>query len=220
MAGARKDSKLQARTARVALKVRHRPYWLNIAEGVALGYRRGRNGGAWYCRVYEGEGRYKQTDLGSADDHMDANGKTVLTFYQAQDKARAWTKEHLRSLGIGASATLTVRQAADHYLAWYKDHRKAYNETEATIRAHILPHFGDKPVQGLATRAIRDWLNRLATKAPRLRTRMGVRQKYGEKPVTNDEKRARKATANRILTVLKAILNRAFEDELVPDDSA
>lgn len=48
---------------------------------------------------------------------------------------------------------------------------------------------------------------------------MGVKQKFGNKAVTDDKKRARKSTANRILTVLKAILNKAFQDDLVRDDS-
>ena len=39
----------------------------------------------------------------------------------------------------------------------------------------------------------------------------------GRKP--RDGRRARKATANRILTVLRAILNRAFEKGLVADDT-
>jgi len=38
--------------------------------------------------VYEGAGRYKQTDLGSADDNLKSNGKSVLTFYEAQEHAR------------------------------------------------------------------------------------------------------------------------------------
>ena len=52
------------------------------------------------------------------------------------------------------------------------------------------------------------------------RRQHGKRQQFGEKPKTSDEKRARKSTANRILTVLKAMLNKAFEDELVRDDLA
>lgn len=86
MAGARKDSRLGSRTARVALKARHQPYWINIAEGVALGYRRGPQGGSWYARVYAGEGQYQQAQIGGADDHVDANAETVLTFYQAPGK--------------------------------------------------------------------------------------------------------------------------------------
>jgi integrase len=47
-----------------------------------------------------------------------------------------------------------------------------------------------------------------------------MKQAFGKAPQTADEKRARKATANRILAVLKAILNRAFHDELIADDLA
>jgi|KBSSwiStaDraftv2_1062776.scaffolds.fasta_scaffold611978_1 hypothetical protein len=43
-------------------------------------------------------------------------------------------------------------------------------------------------------------------------------QRYSEKPGTDREKQARRASANRILTILRAALNRAFEDELVPHD--
>ena len=219
MAGARKDSRLQTRTARAALKVRHQPYWLNIAEGVALGYRRGRNGGAWYCRVYEGGHRYKQADLGSADDHLSANGETILTFYDAQEKARKWATDQLRAWKIGAPADLTVREATESYVEWYRKHRKSVQETQAAIKAHILPKLGDVVVRDVTTKQIRDWHHALAAKARRRRTRLGQVQAYGARPVTEDEKRARRASANRVLTILKAILNRAFEDELVVDDS-
>jgi integrase len=219
MAGARKDSRLQTRTARAALKVRHQPYWLNVAEGVALGYRRGRNGGAWYCRVYGGDHRYKQGDLGSADDHLGSNGETILTFYEAQQKARNWAAEQMRAWKIGAPADLTVGEATDSYLEWFRKHRKAVQETEAAIKAHILPKLGDLVVRDLTAKQIRDWHHALAAKARRRRTPLGEAQVYGSKPVTEDEKRARRASANRVLTILKAILNRAFEDELVVDDS-
>ena len=44
-------------------------------------------------------------------------------------------------------------------------------------------------------------------------------QRFKQAPRTADEKRARRATANRILNILKALLNRAFQDALVADDS-
>lgn len=52
-----------------------------------------------------------------------------------------------------------------------------------------------------------------------MRTKAGASTAYREKAKTQDEKRARKSTANRVLTVLKAILNRAFQDDLVDNDS-
>lgn len=220
MAGARKDSRLQTPTARAALKSRHQPYWLNIAQGVAVGYRRGSQGGTWYCRVYEGAGRYKQTDLGSADDNLKSNGKSVLTFYEAQEHGRKWAAQQLRALQLGAPADLTVSEATTTYLDWYRTYRKAIKETEAAVKAHMLPKLGEVVVRDLTSKQIRDWHHALAAKAPRRRTKIGKAQAYGEKPASEDEKRARRATANRILTILKAALNRAFEDELVADDSA
>ena len=161
MAGARKGSRLGSRTARVALKARHQPYWINIAEGVALGYRRGPQGGSWYARVYAGEGQYQQAQIGGADDHLDANAETILTFYQAQEKARKLAQSHDRERGIGLSLDLTVAEAADKYLVWYKQHRRAHTETEHSVRAHILPALGSTRVDELSSAAIRSWLEQL-----------------------------------------------------------
>lgn len=46
------------------------------------------------------------------------------------------------------------------------------------------------------------------------------RAAYHAAPKTADEKRARKSTANRIFNILKALLNRAYQDGLVASDSA
>jgi len=170
--------------------------------------------------VYEGAGRYKQTDLGSADDNLKSNGKSVLTFYEAQEHARKWAAQELRALQLGAPADLTVHEALGAYLEWYRKHRRAIKETEVAVNAHILPKLGDLVVRDLTSKQIRDWHHALAVKARRLRTKIGSGQAYGEKPASEEEKRARRSTANRILTILKAALNRAFEDELVADDSA
>jgi hypothetical protein len=85
MAGAKKDARLQTATARLKLKAGGQRHWLSVAEGIALGYRRGPQGGSWYCRIYQGKGKYSQEQLGSADDNVEANGETILTFYQAQE---------------------------------------------------------------------------------------------------------------------------------------
>jgi integrase len=221
MAGARKDSRLGSRTARVALKARHQPYWINIGEGVALGYRRGPQGGSWYVRAYSGKGQYQQAQIGGADDYLDANGETVLTFYQAQEKARKLAQSHDRERGIGLSLDLTVAEAADKYLAWYKDHRRAYTETEHSVRVHILPALGATRVDELTSAAIRRWLEQLAAKPARVRSKKQAKQaSYRTAPKTADEKRARKSTANRIFNILKAMLNRAYQDGLVTSDSA
>ena len=217
MAGAKKDSRLGTRTARSALKSRHQPYWLNIAEGVALGYRRGPQGGSWYCRIYEGDGKYGQDFIAGADDHIDANAETVMTFYQAQERARTLSKQRERQRGIGVAADATVKQAAERYLEWFREHRKSVKETEHTINAHILPAFGDSKLADLTTPKLRTWLEALAARPAKVRSKKD-KPKFRAAPKSADEKRARRATANRILNVLKAILNRAFHDGLAADD--
>src|SRR6266480_2815036 len=219
MAGARKDSRLGTRTARAALKVRHQPYWLNIAEGVALGYRRGPQGGSWYCRVYEGTGKYHQDYVAGADDHIDANDETVMTFYQAQERARGLARLHEKKRGIGVTADATVKQAADRYFEWFKQHKKSARETEHVINAHILPALGDLRLDALTAPKLRAWLEALAARPAKLRSSK-QKPKYRAAPKTADEKRARCATANRVLNVLKALLNRAFQDGLAADDTA
>jgi hypothetical protein len=217
MAGAKKDSRLNNRTSRLRLKARHKPYWLAIAEGMALGYRRGRRGGSFYGRTYEGGGKYRVRDLGEDDDYVDANGETILTFYQAQERVRDLGKERDQQRGIGVAADATVRQAATNYLEWFRVHKKSVRETEHAVNAHILPALGDLKLANLKAKTLRDWLDALATQPARVRSKKSE-TKYRAAPKTQDQKRARRATANRILNVLKALLNRAFYDGLVGSD--
>lgn len=115
----------------------------------------------------------------------------------------------------------TVAEAAAHYLAWFKEHRKSYRETEATVNAHILPMLGSHLVTELSSKMIRQWQERIATQPARKRSsKLSTKPAFRDKASTGEEKRARKSTANRILTVLKAILNKAFRDGLVSDDTA
>jgi integrase len=220
MAAGRKNSGLGSPTARAKLKARHQPYWVNISEGLALGYRRGPAGGSWYARGYEGNGKYVQEHIAAADDHIGANGESILGYYQAQARARQWHAERDRMKGIGVGKAILVREAAEDYVKWYQEHRRSYRTTEHVVRAHILPAFGGLRVCDLKTRDIKAWHEQLAAAPPRRRSPAGTDSKFGAKPRSEDQKRARRATANRILTVLKAILNRAFERELAPDDTA
>lgn len=216
MARATRDARLETRTARLKLS-RGRRYQTTLTGLMALCYRRTKAGfGTWYARLTDPQGKERVTKLGAADDHAEADGRTVLTYAQAQEKCRALAKETHATKG----APLTVAEAAERYLAWYKEHRRAYQETDHTVQAHVLPTFGERLVSDLRTVEIKVWLNRLATQPARIRTVAGKKQRHRDKPSTPDQKRARKSTANRVLTVLKAILNRAFEDELVSEDTA
>lgn len=217
MARSQRHSKLETRTARLKLKVGQR-YFMKIGEGLALGYRRASDGyGNWQARLMMTDGRYDFQALGRADDFLEANGADVLSFFQAQGKARDVAKRLAK--GSKVEREITIEAATARYLDWYAQNRKALKETTATIEAHIMPIFGTRMLSSLTTAEIKAWHQKLATKPGRVRTGIGKRQQYRDKPETQDQKRARKSTANRILTVLKAILNKAFEDELAADDT-
>ncbi len=221
MARTSRSSGLETRTNRLKL-AGGKAEFVAIGAGLSLGYRRSLNkagNGTWQVRLWTGE-KYVKHALGDADDYLDADGANVLTYWQASNKARAFAEE-ARKPDIPNSKPVTVKEAAQHYLEWYREHRKSYRETEATVNAHILPAWGDKLLMEATTPAIKRWHENLATTPARKRVSMlATGTAYREKPVTADAKRARKSTANRILTVFKAIANKAFRDGLVSDDTA
>ena len=217
MARSQRNSLLETRTSRLKLKVGAR-YYLQIGEGIALGYRRTADGfGNWQARIYMPDGRYDFRAIATADDFVESNGADVLTFFQAQEKVR---EVHAEVIAGKTLKPITVKEVADRYMDWFRDNRKAVQETANTIKAHIGPAFGDIVVSELTTQSIKAWHAKLAASPVRRRTGLGRKPNFGEKAATPEQKRARKSTANRILTVLKAMLNKAFQDELVNDDLA
>lgn len=219
MARAARDTRLENRTNRLKLETGKR-YYVAITEGLSLIYRRtGKDFGVWSVRIKDDLGSDRMIRIGPADDFQDADGETVLTFPQAQERARALAKES-KAVGPEVGKLPTVAEAAAHYLAWFKEHRKSYRETEATVNAHVLPALGSRLVTELTSKTIRQWHENLAAQAARKRSSTrSTKPAFREKATTGDAKRARKSTANRILTVLKAILNKAFRDGLVSDDT-
>ena len=213
-----KDAAIGSRESRLKLKLGRR-YWRGIHEGLAVGYRRGKQGsGTWSARLRLTDGTYALRVLGTADDHAPANDVDVFSFAQAQKRALHLQDEAKRDQGI-ITSPLTVKDAADRYIEWFRQHRKSTAETAHAINAHILPKLGDRRVATLKAPELRGWLENLAAQPARLRGgRFGHQRKFKTPPTTADQKRARRATANRIFSVLKALLNRAFQDGLVPDD--
>lgn len=181
-------------------------------------YRRTVEGsGTWSARIAGEDGRESYHKLGEADDNQDAHGDTVLTFAQAQERAR---KLSMEAKAAPTGKPVTVKEATAVYLEWFRNNRKSIRETEATIAAHILPTWGDKLLIDIKAADIKRWREKLANQPARKRTSANVtKQAHRDKATTADEKRARQSTANRILTVFKAILNHAFKEaELVSDD--
>ena len=218
MARSARNAKLDTRTSRLKLD-RRKWHQATLEPGLALRYRRTAHGyGVWYARIVDAAGRATEPRIGTADDFADADGIGVFDWKQAQAEARKLAER-------GPAPSYTVKDACDDYLAWFREHRKSIDATEATIKAHIVPAFVERTVASLTAEDIKAWRDKLARQHARKRTRKGKLQahrKEVEAPTDeqrDEAKRARRATANRILAVFKAILNKAFEDGKARDDS-
>src|SRR5262249_42726451 len=85
-----RSAKLETKAARLRLPVQTKTQaFVNLAPGIGLGYRRCKGAGRWIVRCSNGSGGYSQKVFAIADDFEDANGDGVLTFWQAQERARA-----------------------------------------------------------------------------------------------------------------------------------
>jgi len=108
------------------------------------------------------------------DDVADADGLTILSFGQAQEKARAWfTAKALADSGHEAPlAPHTVSDALDDYERDYlRRGGKAADRLQHSINAHIRPAFGPIELDKLSRAKIESWLEKLANTPPRLRVR-------------------------------------------------
>jgi integrase len=206
--------KLDSRTARAQLPARHAPYWMTVAEGRALGYRKGANGGAWMAKYRSKSGARAQCALGPTDDALDAESAAVLSFAAAQRKAREWFGSLDRHAGA-KSTRYTVNQALDDYLAAFTG--KSLVKTRHTVDSYLRPEFGTMQVADLTTERLSAFMIKLASRPAVYRANRKGERKL--RPVRADAERVRKANANRILAPLKAALNRAFAMGKVADDT-
>jgi len=212
---------MDTRTARRDLAPTKEPYWVQIRRGAFLGYRKNKKaGGVWIARIYAGNGKYTHETIGVADDIQDANGIDVFDYAQAQEKARKWFNQFAHKQAGIHYGPYTVQMAVDDYLAWFKINRKSYSRTKNIIEAQILPMFGNKRVENLNANEIRRWHEEMVSTPPRKRTRIGQQQQYFELDQSEEGVRKRKSTANRNLTYLKAILNKAYNDGKIAHDDA
>jgi integrase len=146
----------------------------------------------------------------------------VLTFSQAQAKARTWaTLQERAAAGVAAQEPWTVAKAIEHYLLDYTARGgKARRFVEITFRAHVPATLAERKIADLTPGFVRSWHRGLATAPARLRTgAAATAQRVRPLPSHDgDALRARRATANRILTQIKAALNLTYRDGHATND--
>lgn len=206
MARTVRDASLETRTARARLKVSGKPYYRAIDPGLHLGYRKGKTGGRWVARWYVGDQQYKVATFdGIADDHQDPDGVAVLSYPQAMERARQLYVTAKRGTA-GAGGPLTVRRVCDDYIEFLRAERKTADDAAGRLAKHVYPKLGDRALVDLTKDEIEQCKRAMVKRDPK----------------DPDAERRSKDSANRVLSSLKAALNRAFEDDgnKLPSDAA
>ncbi len=221
MTRVRRDAKLDTRSARLRLKEGGELHWVVLAPGEALGYYRPANGGAgtWRARVRQAGVAYRKAAIGTADDYADADGQEVLSFAQAQVKAREWFDRARLDNGeeVPQRGPFTV---ADAWALYREDCLrrgvKAMGRLDCGAKLYILPALGGIEVEKLTQTRIEKWQAEMAESAPRRRAKkFADKVAEGPKPKTAEERRKRKASGNRVLTILKSALSFAKRKQKV-----
>jgi integrase len=213
MTGTVREARLGNPTARSRLKAGRQPHWNAVLAGRAhIGWQRWSEDrvGRWVLRTRRG-GAYSTEQIGVADDDRSrpADGIEVLTYDQARSKA-------LDLATGGAEGTrggrLTVARAMTNYLDHMEATGKVLRSARSAIVAHVLPKLGRVEVSSLTSAQIRRWLAELASTPARKRSKRNGEQRFKDAPTDDEGVRKRRNTANRVLTVLKAALNHAYDE--------
>jgi integrase len=216
MSGTVQHARLESASARDRLKRGRQPHWQALIEGrVHLGWQRwkgrdGEAGGRWLLRRYIGNGKYRVQALGRADDVTRADGADVLSYEQVKAKAHAMVASP-NGNGNGPIVRLTVRQAMQRYIDYKHQKGQPVGDLISRTNVHILPTLGDLVVSELTAEQLRRWLATMAA-APAQRRAKGNKPQYRPEPTTDEKIRQRRASANRVLTMLKAALNHAYDE--------
>jgi integrase len=205
MARSARAPKLETRSSRLKLLVAKKPVFVRVAPGISLGYRRTMTAGTWVVRVADGQSGAWTKRIGTADDHGESDSDAILTFWEAQERAKA-TARGAEEGSAGRRAPLTIERAADAYLSTLeaRNPRTAY-DARLRLKRLFLPRFGASRIEALTRRELEGWRDGL------VRT-----------DIDAERRRRSQDTANRVLSIVKALLNHAVSDpsNRLSDDSA
>ena len=132
--------------------------------------------------------------VGTADDHDESDADAILTFWEAQTQAK------IMALGDQDEATrkaqLSVGRAAVVYIGSLEArNRRTANDARLRLNRLPLPRFGASHIADLTRTTLEGWRDGLVR-------------------IDRDAEQRRKSqdTANRVLSIVKALLNHAVGD--------
>jgi|GEM_PF-2717476 len=222
---------LDTQTKRAELAPRAEPYWHRDSPGIFLGYRKTTRGSrAWVAKRRNGKD-YVEFHLGTPNDGpLKANGDDVLDYVQALHRLRTAPlplrdvdghqpkPKFKRHPGDG----LTLNQCVEMFLDYRQEHPGGPRNQVMTDKARKIAaslwnvHAGDIGRQSAAAttaQQLKAWMFKVSKSYP---------QRRGHRPfdpADPDHLRSRQSTANRLLTTVKAALNWAWREGMLPDNS-
>lgn len=168
MGGVLREAKLTTKSARAALPAGL--HWRSIDPDIHLGYRKGKRGGRWIVRSYEGDRKYRQIALGTADDIV---SQGTLSYDDAARAARKKVSDARRAATSPDDEPIpTVRQAITTYLSIRDARATAHagrpvkSDASSNLRVHVLKasEIADKLLGEVTENELRDWRRNLPEK--------------------------------------------------------
>jgi integrase len=172
---------LETKTARGKLPVSKVPAFVRLGQGVSIGYRRNAGGGVWIVRLADGKRGKIEKRIALADDAAPANGRSIMSYQQAAEAARRLGRGETEEANPAAVVTL-----ADAIEAYKADliARGAGVDNVPRLMFNLTPTMLKRPVALLDVTELRKWRDAAV-------------------------KRVAPASVNRVVTILKAVLNLA-----------
>ena len=183
---------IDTETKRKRLEPRHAPYWDKISKGRALGFRKGPSLITWMARIDIG-GKLKYTTFDNSENWNHAD---------AIDEATEWFST-LNNIDH-SSRDHNVKDAINHYerrMSIEKNPRNA-SENAQRVRKHLSDNFATTKLTKITKKQILNYRDGMVTTGD------------------DEDTRKSKVSANRVLNILKAILNLAYEDKLIGNKAA
>ena len=175
---------------RAALAPRGAPYFVKIAPGRHLGFRRGPQ--TWIAREHKPGAKRRFYNIGSEADYD--HGAALA-------KALEWL-DSSGDLTALPDSKLTIRLACSRYLTWRHNEKsfEAYKSTKSAFDTHIFKHrIADKLVVKATTADYQNWLNETGAKLVR----------NHRDPDPDEARRKGRYNANLCWDHFKAALNHA-----------
>ncbi len=197
-------------TGRDSLKARHASYWLKVATGAYLGFRKltPTSVGTWVARARDAEtGETKKHSLGDFED---------LPASQRYDAAKRAADAWFAHLGRGGTAgSVTVKSACENYVKHVRDTKgdKQADDIEARYARWVNDEkLAAVALQKLTRPQVEAWRRKLE------KTRVVVNP-YADADDQVTRERS-KSSVNRDQTALRAALNHAHDVGHVTSDMA